>query len=218
MNLSALRTEVLNHGFDPVQFGSARVNQYLNDGYRLICRRVDYYVEEATSDFTTTVGTSAYPWPTNLARLRSLRLPDFSQELEAVSLRDIDRSTNTSGQPSYYALDGGNVHVYPSPDGVYNLELRYWAMPTELVNDADTPNLPDDWHHLLWVYACAIAFEAEDDSGTSQYFMQRFATELAEFAADAKFPSTDYPTQVQGMWEQDRVLTPAGWSLWLGYG
>ena len=34
MQLSDIRTEVLNHGFDPIQYGS-RINQYINDGQNL---------------------------------------------------------------------------------------------------------------------------------------------------------------------------------------
>lgn len=217
MQLIDLRTEILAHGFDPVTFSPARLNQYINDGYFLICRRVDYYIDESSQAITTTAGQSTFPFPTDFARIRSLVDLDRNIEIEGCSLREIDRSTVTQGTPSFYAIDGANIHLYPTADGAHNLLVRYWKLPAALVNDTDVPNLPTDWHHLLWVYACWICYEAEDDSSMGQYWMQRFTTELAEFAADQKFPEVDYPVQAAGMWEGDKQLSPSGWSLYLGY-
>lgn len=216
MNLIQLRTEVLNHGFDPNVF-SSRINQYINDALNLVCRRVDYYVDEVAYDFTTTANTSTYPLPANWARMRSLRDTNRQAELWAVLLRDIDRSDVTTGQPVFYAMNGAGVQLFPIPDGAYSLELRYWTMPPALVNDTDVPTVPADWHHMLWVYATWMCYEAEDDAQMGQYWMQRFQNELAQFAADQKFPNSDMPTQARGMWDQDTSLTPTGWTLWAGY-
>ena len=214
MNLGAIRAEVLAHGFDPTQFGSARINQYINDGQNLICRRVDWYTDETVQDISTVAGTAVYAWPADFARGRSLRNTALNQELQEVSLRDIDRASSSQGSPTVYAIDGPNIHLYPTPDGAYPLELRYWKLPPALVNDTDIPVIPADWHSLLWVYACWIAYEAEDDPSMGQYWQQRFNTELSEFSADVKFPTTDYPTQAAGMWDEDRQLSGTGWSFW----
>lgn len=218
MNLGTIRQEVLDHGFDPILFGITRINQYINDGMNLISRRVDYYIDEANQAIPTVQGTALYPWPADFARGRSVFDTDRRIELESVSLRDMDRSSSTTqGSPAYYTFTGANTRVYPAPDGVYNLELRYWKMPAPLVNDSDVPILPTDWHHLLWVYAVWICYEADDDAQMGQYWMQRFMAELSEFAADQKFPNSDLPSVVNGMWDQDRTLGANGWSLWLGY-
>jgi hypothetical protein len=218
VQLSDIRTEVQNKGFDPTLFGNSRINQFINDGYMLIARRADYYIDEATDAFSTVQGTSNYAFPADFARARSLFDTNRNAELLAVSIRDIDRSSTTQGAPSFYAIDGANVHVYPTPDGVYPLELRYWKMPALLVNDTDVPTLPTDWHHLLWVYATWQCYESEDDPQMGQYWMNRFNTELAMFQADQKFPDSDIPHQARGMWEQEATLTPSGWALWYGPG
>lgn len=212
MNLIALRTEVLNHGFDPNLF-SSRVNQYLNDAQALIARRVDWYVDEAANPFPTVTGTSLYPFPADFARARSLFNTDQNLELQFVGLEDIDRSQITSGMPRYYAVDGANVHLYPTPDNVYNLELRYWKMPADLVADTDVPTLPAAWHRLLWEYAVAVCYQAEDDMQTGQQWEQKFNNDLAMFAADVKFANADGPLQAKGMWDQGRGLSPAGWTF-----
>lgn len=237
MNLLAIRTEILAHGFDPTTFSAARLNQYINDGLALIARRVDYYVDEKQVTLATVAGTSTYtllpgglagpagtaedilsPSGADYARIKSVLDTDRQVELEAVSERDMDRSSAAQGTPNYYAISyGGNLRLYPTPDGVHNLIVRAWSMPPLLVGDTDVPQLPEDWHHLLWVYACWICYEAEDDASMGQYWMNRFNAELAEFSADAKFPNSDFPTQCRGMWDDEAKLSQGGWALYLGY-
>lgn len=230
MNLLQLRSEVLAHGFDPVQYG-ARVNNYLNDAAYLIARRVDYYVNEAVLQIATTAGNNTYQLlpggiagsagtelseATPIARIKSVFDNDRRVELAAVSERQIDRSPNTQGAPLYYAvLYAGNLELYPTPDGVYNIRVRAWTLPPKLVNDTDVPKMPEDWHRLLWYYAVAECYNSDDDLGTGGQWMQRFTEGLAEFAADQKFPSTDGPTQAADMWGGDDSLGSS--NMWTRY-
>lgn len=211
MQLLAMRTEVENHGFSDIQYG-ARINRYLNDAYLQVVRRVSYYVDEATSDFSTVSGTATYPQPTNFAKDRSLRFTGtLTGELRSVGLRTIDRSVPTSGMPYAYAIDGVNLHLYPTPDNVYTLELRFWLLPALLVADTDSPTIPDDYADMLIYWAINRCYASEDDSQTAQYWMQQYNTRLQEFAADVKYPNDDAPTQIASMWEGPPVLS-RGWT------
>jgi hypothetical protein len=213
MTLLALRTEVLNHGFDPIIY-SSRINQYINDAQELVCRRVMYYTDEGTSDFNTTAGTSNYALPSNFAKVRSIRDTSRYQEMIAVTLRDIDRSAQLTSAPIFYAFDGVTLHLYPTPDQVYPMELRYWSVPADLVNDTDTPTIPPAYHRMLWYWAVRECYAADDDVATAQYWETQFNTILAEFAADVKFPNDDMPTQASGMWEGGKTLSPRGWTIY----
>lgn len=213
MQLSDIRTEVLNCGFDPVLFGVNRITSYINNGYLNTVRRVSYYVDENTQDYPTITGTSMYSLPADFARVRSLRRTDLGRELMSVGLRTIDRSVITSGTPYAYAMDGANVHLYPTPDQVYPLELRYWKMPAQLVNDTDVPTLPADYHSMLIYWAVSEAYAAEDDSQTAQYWQAKYDRDLAEFSADMKFPNDDAPSQLADMWTGPPSLGRGGWSI-----
>ena len=218
MALSDLRTEVLDHGFDANLFGSSRIDQYINDGYFKVCRRVQWYQDEATYDFATVVGTTNYSFPTDFMKGRSLRDTDRDIELQEVGIRLIDRSDNqSSGEPIYWTVDGPNIHVFPSPDGVYNLEFRYWKLPAALSQDTDVPILPDEYQALLIYWALKRAYSAEDDLQTAQGWEQNFNQLLAEFESDVRFPTTTYPDQCRGLWDQEASLGPRGWSLY-GWG
>lgn len=215
MNLGQILAEVEARGFDDSVFG-LRITQWINDAQFLIARRVNYYVDESAYVFSTVAGTSTYPWPADFGRMRNLFDTTRNIELEYCSIRDIDRSVVRNGAPTYYADSGQNVVLYPVPDGVYPLEMRYWKLPTTLVSVGDTPNLPADWHWLLRDYALQQAFLADDDPQMSQTYQQSFATGLSMFSADVKFPDMDGPTQARSMWDHGQGLNQRGWSLWTG--
>lgn len=212
MNLTQLRSHVLSYGFDSNTF-SSRINTYLNDAQDLVARRVNYYIDEAVQSISTVAGTALLPFPADFARGRTLFDTGRNIQLELVSLRDIDRSNSTTtGAPYAYAINGTNFQLYPTPDNVYTLQLRYWKVPAALVGDSDTSTIPSDWHRLLWYWALKECFAADDDPQTAQYWEQQFEKTLAEFAADQKFPDTDAPNQVRGMWDQGTGLGRGGWT------
>lgn len=214
MNLLALRTEVRNHGFTGTAlFPDSRINQYLNDAQGKVCRRVDFYIAEAVRDFNTVAGTATYIQPTDFARDRSLHRTDVPGELAQVGLRTIDRSPIANGAPRYYAIDASNLHLYPTPNNVFPLELRYWKLPAQLVGDTDVPAIPADYHRMLVYWALKECFAGEDDPQTAQYWTSEFNTVLAEFAADVKFPSSDSPNQLADMWTGPQQLGSRGWSM-----
>jgi hypothetical protein len=203
VNLGQLRSETLANGFDPVQFGSGRIDTFLNDGYQQICSAVNFTGDEATQDFSTVAGTATYPQPLDASDIRSLRDTGRHLELHAVSLRRMDRTAGSPGAPSTYALNGANFQLWPVPDGVYPLECRYWKIPALLFADTDVPIIPPMWHWLIWTWAVAQAFRAEDDIQRAGAWDQRFQKGLSDFSAAVKFTS-DQPTRAESMW----VLRP----------
>lgn len=203
MNLSAIRAEVLANGFDPVQFGSSRVDQFINDGYQYVCAQTNYTGDEATFDFSTAAGVATYPQPSDVSDIRSLRITSRYHELTPVGLRQVDRSAPSPGAPTSYAQNGANFQLWPVPDGVYSMECRYWKIPALLVAPGDTPIIPPMWHWLLWTWATAQAFRAEDDVQRAGAWDQRFSKGLADFVSSVKFTS-DMPTRAASMWAPRR--------------
>jgi hypothetical protein len=200
MMLSDLQAETMANGFDPIQFGTGRITQFLNDGYQYVCSSVNFTGDEAVQDFQTAAGTALYPQPADASDIRSLRDVDRNRQLDAVSLRALDRSPASSGAPAAYALNGQSFYVWPTPNDVYNLECRYWKVPPLLVNPSDVPVLiPAQWHWLIWSWAVAQCFRAEDDVQRAGAWDARFAKGLSDFSAAVKFTS-DQPAQAQSMW------------------
>jgi hypothetical protein len=212
MNALALRTEVLNHGFDGSIFTSSVLNQYLNDAIGDLCSRAFYYGEEQEQVTATVAGTANYAFPTDLTKLRSVRLTSPQQELSLIDLRDIDRSTPSSGVPYCYALNGAGITVYPTPDAAYPMNLRYFQLLSPLVYDTDVPGLPPRYHRSLTYYAIARCFEREDDVQQAQYYDGKWEQTIKNLKSDLVFPLTDGPRQVKSQWDSGPVKP--GWGFW----
>lgn len=213
MNLLALRTEVLNHGFDGSIYTATRLNQYLNDAMSELSSKALYYGEEQeTNGLTMTAGTDHYSFPTDISKLRSVRITTPIQELAMIDLRDIDRSQVTSGIPYAYAIDGQGITVYPTPDTNYPYSIRYWQILSPMTVDTDVPGLPPRYHRSLTYYAIARCFEGEDDPQQAQYYDAKWQQTIKDLKADLVFPLTDGPRQVRSQWDAGPVKP--GWGFW----
>jgi hypothetical protein len=214
VQLSDIVNEVLANGFDPVFFGRQRIVNFINDGYSYICAETNFTGDEATQDFQTATGTSLYPQPADLSDVRSLRDTTRRLQLQAVSLRAMDRSSDQQSSPICYALNGANFQLWPVPDGIYPIECRYWKIPAPLVADSDVPIIPAMWHWLLWTWAVGQGFRAEDDVQRANAWDARFQKGLSDFTATIVFTS-DMDTRAKSMWAPQPVLGRS-WSTWGG--
>jgi len=216
MTLSALRTEVLNHGFDGSIFTPAVLNQYLNDAQSELCSKALYYGEESEATVTLTAGTGTYSFSAlglvDVTKLRTVRITNPQQELSLIDLRDIDRSTTSSGLPYCYAMNGGGITVFPTPDSGYSLKVRYWRILPPLTQDTDVSALPPRYQRSLTYYAIARCFEREDDVQQAQYYDQKWLETIRNLKADLVFPLTDGPRQVKSQWDSGPVKP--GWGYW----
>ena len=81
----------------------------------------------------------------------------FTHPLEPISQAELlsrkREDLNTSGEPRFYAITGGEIEVYPAPDGTYEAELYYYKR-IDALSDSTTTN----W--LLENYAGAYLYGA----------------------------------------------------------
>jgi len=204
----------LNHGFDGTIFTASVLNQYLNDALGELSAKAQYWGEEQQLVTTTVAGTARVNFPTGFTKIRTVRIADQNMELGLWDLREIDRaSANTTGIPVAYAIDGGTIHLYPTPDAAYDFDIRYWSTLSPLVSDSDSPTLPPRYHSKLCAYAIARCYEREDDPQQAQYFQARWDRTVAEVKADLVFPLTDGPRQIRSQWDNGYVRR-AGWGGW----
>jgi len=68
-----------------------------------------------------------------------------------------------NAKPTNYFRDGGTLYIYPPPDGVYTLRVRYRNATTELSADGDTPIIPLSWHPGVVLLARCKHWESIED-------------------------------------------------------
>lgn len=60
------------------------------------------------------------------------------------------RATHDSAYPGDVSVDAAdNLYLGPTPDDVYRVTGNYWKSNQTLADDADTPEMPSDYHMLI---------------------------------------------------------------------
>lgn len=151
-----LRSELLRDKEQPYLWSDSALTRYLNEAQDQFARRTHWLVDEESS-FTvleTEVGEQVYSLDPRVVFLYAV----YNDEGRA--LRDGPRRqmSNQPGaaKPTAFTCDAatGKLRLYPAPDAVYTLYLRVARTPLQpLVNDADAPEIPEEYHLALcdWV-------------------------------------------------------------------
>jgi hypothetical protein len=64
------------------------------------------------------------------------------------------RGTQNDGPPSHISVDPqNNLVLGPTPDDIYRVTGYYQRSPQDFVADADVPDMPEQFHNLIWSYA-----------------------------------------------------------------
>jgi hypothetical protein len=185
VNYLELQDEALHDDFGATKY-RAFVKRRLNEAVGRVRRRLKLPEAEAGQSLATVAGTGFYALNGDVVRVRSLHFSGEPGALEQVDLRDIDDAPAASGRPSNYAFNGAGVTLYPTPDGAYSLELRYWSNAAAMSEDTDVPAIPEDYHPLLVTYTRAFLFRAEDDGEMYAFYMSQFEEELRLMRADVQ--------------------------------
>jgi len=95
---------------------------------------------ETTSTATVSASATSTSLPSDYKEMRSVVIDDVP--LRQVTLEKLHQMVNdTSGQPYYYAISGGDLYISPVPDEDVTLDLIYFGTVTGLTADTDTHDL-----------------------------------------------------------------------------
>jgi len=135
---------------------------------------------ETSATLTLVAGTTSYALPTDFRKAKGtiVLIGATSGRTELVEVSAISAfvaDPTMTGRPSGYAIDGDSVVFTPTPDAAYTARLGYYRTTLELVDDADTPLLPDQWHGA--VVAIAVGLLVTPEKGS------RSAKEVADIEA-----------------------------------
>jgi hypothetical protein len=107
-------------------------------------------------------------------------------------LRDREHIYRDTGIPQYWAVIGTDLHLWPIPDGVYEMTVDYVIQPAALTLTTDTISIPDSHADILvWLTLMNVTFRERDWDGHN-FARQMYAELLAEMLA--QFGITDRQT------------------------
>lgn len=113
---------------------------------------------------TFTIRQVFYSLTTSASRILDIRQSATPAKLTNIGYRNLDLyqpDVSTTGAPSAYALFRNDPAVaataakkrqlqfFPTPDGVYNMEVRYLKQLSDLSADTDISDLPQQFHTIV---------------------------------------------------------------------
>jgi len=120
-------------------------------------REVRHYKMEKRS--TAEIDTRFSELPNDLLEPIRFHLEEQSTRMELISLSEMldwrEDSKDAVGRPSYYALTGNALEVFPTPDGTYNGELLYYSQIDKL-SDSNTSNWILASHPDAYLYGALL--------------------------------------------------------------
>lgn len=92
-------------------------------------------------------------------------------------------NVTSEGEPTHWGVEYETLYLWPTPDDAYSLTIRGYRTPTDWVaNGAGAePDLPNDLHNTVAMWALARAYEQQDDPEMASIFERKFADEINLF-------------------------------------
>lgn len=159
MNLASLRTELRNSlGVDSTDFNDARVDELLNRALWELTEKFPFREKELSTNFPTIAATPKYTMPANFESLIDISVFDPNTSQWTALLRstkvNYDNSLNTQsaaeqGIPCEYVRDNDCIILWPTPDTIYNMKLRYEKTIADLTSVNAALGLPQSWHEIV---------------------------------------------------------------------
>lgn len=161
MNLSALRTSVLNRvgGVSgDVMYASSVLTELINEAVHAIEVEYDWPWLEAVTTHTTTAGTQTLTVPTDWLRTRSLWIANYDP-MQTLGFADLRTQFDVSNQaqPECFAIAADTIYLGPVPDAAYTVNHLYVKREPDLSSDTDSPLMPASFHAAIVEHATYLA-------------------------------------------------------------
>ena len=128
----------------------------LNRSWWALMDTFQFREKEKTVYFQTVAGVALYAVPAIFEATRYLSIEDIN-DMSHATLDYMDPVVyesvfvNTSDawtKPTNYTREDNGMRLYPTPDDIYNMTLKYWFPFSDLAANT-TPLIPQIWHEII---------------------------------------------------------------------
>lgn len=147
-------------------FITERINSALGEYADLLDERWEGY-RDTTGTVATVSGTATVALPADFLKARAIDLLDGTvyRALTRLQIKQTYGYTST-GKPTGYLHVGANLELFPTPNAVYTIRLRYVPTITVLVADADTIDVPNGWEDFI-IHTALLGMDEREERDTN---------------------------------------------------
>lgn len=192
-------------------FSSTTIKQFIDDAQNDIFNEYRLPFMEATQDYTLVAGaadiTNGSGLPANFVQAIDLVVTTAGREyrIPFKDVKELDwtnpNPTSTTAYPANFPQFaykyGTTIRVYPAPDQAYTVTLRYYKRPAELDDDADVPDIPQEFRELLVVGAASRVMQVKDNFDKAAIYDNKYTELLQKMTARYSQTQVGQPTQMR---------------------
>lgn len=168
MNLLSIENELAAHiGVDTTQeLSTVDLDLLINRAYFDILNFFDLRAKEKTITFPTVVGISLYCLPDDLEALRQLSVEDLIDSSHSIIARfgifeyekNYVNDPTAQLKPSNYTRESTDIRLWPTPDDIYTITLKYYYLPDLLSAPTDVSIYTNQFDELILMGAVWRAY------------------------------------------------------------
>lgn len=156
ISVNTLVTELREHtGLDLTDLPDPDAILLLNRSWWEIMDLFEFREKEQTFVFNTVNGTRSYNVPSLFDAMQSLSIEDSNKSHKGLDPIDpqvyeneyVD-DTDANAMPIRYYREGSTVVLYPTPDDIYEITMKYLTTLADLAAGA-VPAIPKSWHEII---------------------------------------------------------------------
>lgn len=167
--LRHLRVDILRDSSLPYLWSDDFIFLTLSEAESWFARGT-YALQDNTQSIQTEIGVAEYQLPAGVIMVLSAAESTNSKDLHDHTRRFIPTNLLTStGTPSIFTLDESTntIRLYPTPDAVYQINLRVARLPRQSITYTTTPEIPSQYHLDLVEYVAWKLLGSNDVDGQS---------------------------------------------------
>lgn len=139
----------------------------LNRSWWTVSSQLRFYERDGTYSFVTVAGTDTYALPTDSDVIQRVILQESSEDAwePLTNITDWNmfdlKDDSSQERPTHYSIRGSNFILWPNPDNVYNVSVKYLRTLADI--QASGPDAPQEWHEVILWGAISRGFFARGD-------------------------------------------------------
>lgn len=200
MNLSSMLIQLRKMVGNPstTDVVDTELTTCINDAVAHIFDRFNFNEAKRQAEFPTIAGEDKYALPSDCMAL--LSVANLTSKVKLTKRGDrwaLENISTSQGSPTDYVRYHNWLQLYPIPDGVYSILVRFKNSPVSLSVGTDVPDLPIAWHKGVLKYARHLYYnEVKIDPKMAEYYAGDFDRWVATKPSEVAEESVDIDTGV----------------------
>lgn len=204
--VSRVQTRIKDTGFS-----STTIKQFIDDTQNDIFNEYRLPFMETTQTYTLTSGeadiTNGGGLPSNFVQAIDLvitttgyesRVPfKDTREVDWIAPDPTDTTAHPANVPQFAYKFGTTIRLYPAPNQAYGATLRYIKRPDELTEDADVPDIPQEFREALVLGAAYRVMQVKDNYDKAAILQNKFDELLQKLVSRYSQTQVGQPTQMR---------------------